>query len=187
MLLNNYLMINVCHKYIFFQFFRGFKSPGLDIYNCLNVRITDTRFIANNVSTFNDRYRADAAGLSIAYQFQRRPFSNPTLLIKNCEFNNNHAAVSSDLSDQIDKALNDNSYPARGGGLGIIITEEYANVTVLVEECLFLENYAEAFGGAFYLSKICAKKLKPCMRLFYVIFHRNVFIVKVNICTVYSP
>ena len=143
-------------------FSRGFKAPGLDIYNCLNVRITDSRFIANNVSTFNDRYRADAAGLSIAYHFERSPFSNhsssssnPTLLIKNCEFNNNHAAVSGDLSDQINKAVNDKSYPARGGGLGIIIIQEYANVTVLIEDCLFLENYAKAFGGAIYLSKFC--------------------------------
>ena len=131
----------------------------------MNVNITNTRFIANDVSTFNDRYRADAAGLSIAYHFERSPFSNhssssskPTLLIKNCEFNNNHAAVSSDLSDQIDKAINDNLYPARGGGLGIIITEEYTNVTVLIEDCLFLENYARTFGGAFYSSKFCVKK-----------------------------
>ena len=64
------------------------------------------RFIAKNISTFNDRYRTDAAGLSIAYHFERRPFSNPTLLIKNCEFNNNHAvAVSSDISDQIDNTI----------------------------------------------------------------------------------
>ena len=138
---------------------RGFKAPGLDIYNCLNVNITNTRFISNNVFTFNDRYRADAAGLSIAYHFQESPFSNPTLLIKNCEFKNNHAAVSSDLSDQIDKAINDNLYPARGGGLGIIITEEYANVTVLIEDCLFLENYARTFGGALYSSTFCVKQI----------------------------
>lgn len=65
----------------------------------------------------------------------------------------NHAQVDSDLSNQIDKALNAHTYPARGAALSIIIVEFYARVTVEVDSCVFADNYAEAFGGAVYISE----------------------------------
>ena len=31
-------------------------------------------------------------------------------------------------------------------------------MTVLIEDCLFLENYAKTFGGALYASKFCVRQ-----------------------------
>lgn len=53
--------------------------------------------------------------------------------------------------EQIDLALNNYSYYGRGGGAGIFINENVTTVTMEIEDCLFLENYAESFGGGLYL------------------------------------
>ena len=106
------------------------------------------------MTTFNDRFRGDAAGLSIAHNFRQTQLLSPNVTVRGTEFRNNKAAVSTDLSDQISKALNENTYPARGGGLSFIVIEDYTNVTILVEECTFIDNFAAAFGGAAYLSKL---------------------------------
>ena len=105
------------------------------------------------MTVFNSRFRGDAAGLSIAHHFNQAQVFQPNVFVKGTQFRNNEAVVDSDLSDQINKALNDNTYPARGGGLSLIVIEEYVNVTTLVDDCIFIDNFAAAFGGAAYLSK----------------------------------
>lgn len=125
----------------------------MDFFNCLNITVVDSIFADNNVSTINDAYRGGAAGLSIGYRFHNQPQAEPNLLIRRCKFMNNHAQVSSDFSDQIDKALNAHTYPARGAALSIIIVEFFARVTAKVEFCVLSDNYAEAFGGAVYISE----------------------------------
>ena len=123
------------------------------MFNSLHVAITDSSFIGNNVSTYNERFRADSAGLAVAYNLHQFPSSNPTLELEQCQFINNIASISSDQSNQINNALNNNTYPARGGGLAIIISEAYANVSVSIKDSIFMKNYAKSFGGAFFLCK----------------------------------
>ena len=133
--------------------FRDFKSPALDVYNCLDIEVTNSVFNHNNVTAFNNPFRGDSAGLSVGYHFQRIPPTCPILSVRDCEFSQNKAAVSSDESDQINKALNNNTYPARGGGMSMIIIEDYANITANIDNCVFRDNFAAAFGGAAYMSK----------------------------------
>ena len=54
--------------------------------------------------------------------------------------------------EQIDLALNNNYYYGRGGGAGIFINGDVTNITTEIEDCLFLENYADSFGGGLYLN-----------------------------------
>ena len=140
-------------KLLIVDIFRGFKSPALDIYNCLDIEVANSGFYQNNVTAFNNPFRGDSAGLSVGYHFQKTLLTLPILSVRNCEFDQNKAAVSSDESDQINKALNNNTYPARGGGMSMIIIEDYANITANIDNCVFRDNFAAAFGGAAYMGK----------------------------------
>ncbi|XP_019857682.1 PREDICTED: uncharacterized protein LOC109585984 [Amphimedon queenslandica] len=133
--------------------FRDFLSPSVDIKNSLTITILNTSFINNSVTTNNQRFRADAAGLSLSYFFSSYPqIPRVFVNVTNCTFKNNRGEVPSQLlSQQISQVLNQQYYPARGGALGIIITERYVNVTGIFEDIHFLNNYAESFGGAVYI------------------------------------
>lgn len=131
---------------------RDFMSPSVDILNVLHIQITSTNFFNNTVNTINDRFRADAAGLSLSYHFPTAPLNNATATISNCTFADNIGRIPTQLfSDQISSVLNRQFYPARGGALGIIITEWFTNVTATFDDCLFEHNFAESFGGGAYL------------------------------------
>ena len=139
---------------LFFLFLsREFLSPSVDIKNSLAISINNTSFINNSVTTINDRYRADAAGLSLSYFFSSRPQTPQVFVnVTNCTFKNNVGRVPHQLlSQQISQVLNQQYYPARGGALGIIITERYVNVNGVFEDLNFFNNYAESFGGAVYI------------------------------------
>ena len=140
-------------KCIFLFLSREFLSPSVDIKNSLTITIFNTSFINNSVTTNNQRFRADAAGLSLSYFFSSRPQTPRVFVnVKNCTFMNNRGKVPSQLlSQQISQVLNQQYYPARGGALGIIITERYVNVTGIFEDINFINNYAESFGGAVYI------------------------------------
>lgn len=132
--------------------YREFQSTAVDVFNVFNVQIFDTNFINNTVMYLNDRYKATSAGLSLSYRFQQMPATNPIINITGCKFENNYSYLpNQSLSEQISQVLNNQYYPARGGGLSIIITEEYANLTMMVVNCSFVHNYAESFGGAVYI------------------------------------
>ena len=100
----------------------------------------------------NDRFRADAPGLSVSYKFERVPNSCPTLMVQGCTFKENRANISDTLlEEQSSQVLNENYYPARGGALSLIITESLTNINASVVDCVFVRNEAHSFGGAIYI------------------------------------
>lgn len=114
--------------------------------------VINSNFTENNVTSLNDRYRADAPGLSVSYKFERVPNSYPTLMVQGCTFKENRANISGTLlEEQTSQVLNENYYPARGGALSLIITESMTNISASVVDCVFLKNEARAFGGAMYI------------------------------------
>ena len=129
----------------------GFRSSAVDIYNSLHVEVTNSKFRDNYVSTLNDRFRADAAGLSVAYNFPIIPVTQPMLVVEGCRFEHNRAMTDEPLFSQIDKVFNQKIYPARGGGMCIIITEYQTNITNYIRNCVFYNNSALAFGGGLYV------------------------------------
>lgn len=79
----------------------------------------------------------------------------PVIHIAGCTFWNNSAFLpQQNSSQQINLALNNNYFVGRGGGLGIFIQESVKNVTTIVQNCTFVENFASSFGGGayFYIS-----------------------------------
>ena len=132
---------------------RDFLSPSVDIKDSIDIKISNSFFLNNSVSTVNDRYRADAAGLSLSYYFSSPPETLQVFAtVKNCTFQNNKGKVPYQLlSQQISQVLNQQFYPARGGALGIIITEKFVNISGVFEDIIFDGNYAEAFGGGVYI------------------------------------
>ena len=90
----------------------------------------------------------------MAYYFQAPPPLDPILSIESTKFINNTAVLPTIvLNDQIEKILNEDVYPARGGGVSLVIINSYANITVLIKDCEFFGNYAGELGGGFYICK----------------------------------
>lgn len=142
----------ITYNMYIFLLFRYFKSPSVDVLNVLNIDINSTTFFNNTVTTVNDRYRADGAGLSLSYNYHSPPPTNATVNVINCTFSHNSGMVPTQFFFvQISQVLNRQYYPARGGALGIIITERFTNITANFSECIFEHNIAESFGGAVYL------------------------------------
>ena len=143
-------------KYILWYIYtscRNFKAPAVDVLNTVNITVINSHFIENNVTSLNDRYRADAPGLCVSYKFEREPDSYPTLMVQGCEFEGNQAKISDTLlAQQTSQVLNENYYPARGGALSVIITESMTNISASVVDCLFIKNEAQSFGGAIYIA-----------------------------------
>ena len=115
--------------------------------------VTNSSFISNVASTLNDPYHGDSGGLSVGYHYSQRPQKGPTAFITGCTFINNRADISELVLDQqLEQIFESHQYPARGGGLGFIITENNANITVNIERCYFEGNSAQSAGGGVYLS-----------------------------------
>ena len=66
------------------------------------------------------------------------------LEISHTEFINNSAFASSSLSPSLDTGL----FPGRGGALGIFLTYNFDNFSIVISDCYFIANSAQVFGGA---------------------------------------
>ena len=128
----------------------SFTEAVFDIFNCPHVRITDSHFQHNlGTSISNASSRGNTGGLAIGFKDPptTHNFSAVTIEILNTTFVNNSANTSS-----LGVAINSTVYPGRGGALGIFISHSFDNVTVVIADCLFVRNFAGAYGGAvFYL------------------------------------
>lgn len=107
------------------------------------------------------QFRGNSGAVSIAYYTNPSDVNmttvtrQPVMRITGCTFQNNSAFLPQQNSNQqINLALNNNYFFGRGGGLGIFIQESVKNVTTIVQNCTFVENFASSFGGGayFYIS-----------------------------------
>ena len=152
---------------------RDFTSAAVDIFNVLNVRIFDTHFINNSVNYTNEQYKATSAGLSLSYRFKYNPGFNPSIVVQRCTFEENYSRLPGQgLSEQIFQVFSQDLYPARGGGLGIIITEEFTNLSMTFSNCYFISNYADSFGGAVYMV-LDGNRTVHSIKFINSIFYRN--------------
>ncbi len=112
-------------------------------------------FFNNTAAEGTGQYRANSGGLSIAYHslYSNKMRSGyPLVRITESTFWSNRALLPMQRSFQeLNLALNNHSYFGRGGGLGIFIDESYTNVSTEIDNCTFVENYADSFGGGLYL------------------------------------
>lgn len=125
----------------------------MDIYNVVELLVENSSFIGNLASALNEPYHGDSGGLSIGYHFSQPPQQQPYAVIAGCTFRDNKAEVSQLVLDQqLEQLLTNHLYPARGGGVAIIITEDNINVTMSIVDCQFVGNSAQTAGGGVYAS-----------------------------------
>lgn len=131
-------------------------SP-LDIFNCWHVNITKSSFVStnSNVTVANKLFRAYSGGISVAYKSVTTNDSlvpPPYLSIASCTFNQNTALYYAFQEANEQQRVINYTYPGRGGGIAILIFEEYYNLTVAIESCTFVGNTASSGGGALYVN-----------------------------------
>ena len=72
--------------------------------------------------------------------------------IARCGFINNRATAAT-MVRVTNNAFSTRIFSGRGGGLGIFYNESYHNITLIITNTCFENNFARSFGGAVYLVK----------------------------------
>ena len=133
--------------------FTNFREAVLDIYNSAHVSISNSNF-SNNSGTGNVLlpYRGNTGAVSIGYnKIEFISITNQTVSIQNCSFTNNRANASTQSSLTSSNIVAQGIITGRGGALGLLINESFHNVTALITDCQFINNFASSFGGGVYL------------------------------------
>ena len=148
-----------CLQSVLFLFFlvvcSNFVVQPTDIFNCWRVEVVNCRFYNCNASTGNDRYHGNSGGLTISYHSNSPNITSgtPTVTVSNCRFYKNRSFFPSQQlsSSDVNFALNNRYYYARGGGFGLILDDNYFNITATISNCTFDSNNASAYGGGLYI------------------------------------
>ena len=128
------------------------RASALDIFNCVHTQITDSLVQDSVSSRSKPQYRGNAGGISLGFFHNASATQNHSISVRNTTLRNNSALLPhvSFNRQQIDLAINNNFFFGRGGGLGVFINEQLANISVEVTDCTFENNYADAFAGGMY-------------------------------------
>jgi len=115
--------------------------------------VINSTFINNNSTAhyLSRSFEANAAALSYGWNdvLLNTP-SSINVYVYNCHFFGNTARGIVRDFDSITDALETRTFPGRGGGMAIVLNVR-SDVTVLVEETVFIGNHANGLGGGFYL------------------------------------
>ena len=137
--------------------FTNFTEAVLDIYNSIHVTIANSNF-SNNSGTGNVLlpFRGNSGAIAIAYNNKLKDKSisvaNQTVLVRNCMFTNNQANVSIGSFLTSSKTVAQRIITGRGGGLSLLMNESFHNVTALIANCQFVDNFASSYGGGVYIA-----------------------------------
>ena len=136
--------------------FTNFTEAVLDIYNSIHVSIANSNF-SNNLGTGNVLlpFRGNSGAVAIGYsnKLENKSISvtNQTILVRNCVFTNNRANASIRSFLTSSNIVARGIFTGRGGGLSLLINESFHNITALVADCQFINNFASSFGGGIYV------------------------------------
>ena len=72
--------------------------------------------------------------------------------IVRCAFVTNRATAANKVRST-NAAFFSRIFSGRGGGLGVFYNESYHNISLIIADTCFENNYARSFGGALYLVK----------------------------------
>ena len=131
----------------------NFTAAPLNIFNCWHVNITNSIFASSKVAVAGEIFHGDSGGISIAYKSVTTNYldSPPYLRVANCTFKRNTAYLSY-REAKVHHSVINYTYTGRGGGMAIVINEDYYNITVSTDGCTFVDNTAGYSGGALYVS-----------------------------------
>ena len=134
--------------------FTNFREAVLDIYNSAHVTITDSNF-SNNSGTGNVLlpFRGNTGAVAIGYNENGSStfVTSPNILVQNCSFTNNRANVSTKSFLTTNNIVTQGIFTGRGGGLGVLINDSFHNITTVISNCQFINNFAASFAGGCYL------------------------------------
>ena len=133
--------------------FINFSEAALDIYNSAHVTIANSNF-SNNSGSGNVLlpFRGNTGAVAIGYNKEKSiSITNQTILVQNCVFTNNRADVSTQSFLTSSNIVARGIFTGRGGGLGLLINESFHNITALIADCQFVNNFASSFGGGVYV------------------------------------
>ena len=133
--------------------FTNFSEAVLDIYNSAHVTITNSNF-SNNSGSGNVLlpFRGNTGAVAIGYNKEKSiSITNQTILVQNCLFTNNRANVSTQSFLTSSNIVAQGIFTGRGGGVGLLINESFHNVTALITDCRFVNNFVSSFGGGVYV------------------------------------
>ena len=130
---------------------RYFSEAALDVYNCHHTVFADTALEHNRgTGILQISYRGNTGGVSFGYNTLPSHFSTPSLKVSNSTFRNNSATAET-VQLSSDQALDGQFFTGRGGALGVFSNESRYDLDVVIVDCIFENNYAQAFGGGLYL------------------------------------
>ena len=90
--------------------------------------------------------------MSIGYNNAPVYFPRVEAEIARCAFINNRATAANKVRST-SAAFSTQIFSGRGGGLGVFYNESYHNISLIITDTCFENNYARSFGGALYLVK----------------------------------
>ena len=116
--------------------------------------VTDSAFehngpVANTLK--RDPFRSHSGGLSIGsnnFTFDDVP---PSITVQNTLFRNNSALPSAQLVQTSSQIFTATIFTGRGGALGLILNYSQTVIDAQLENCTFVGNAANSFGGGTYV------------------------------------
>ena len=129
--------------------FTNFSESVFDIYNSDHINIMGSNF-SDNVGTGNVllQFRGNTGAVAIGYHQSQR--TNPTISVKKCMFNNNQAIVYMEPFLTSSLSVQNGTFIGRGGAIGLLVYESSYNVSAVIANSKFINNFASDYGGSIY-------------------------------------
>ena len=129
--------------------FTNFSESVFDIYNSDHIRIMDSNF-SDNAGTGNVLlpFRGNTGAVAIGYHQSQR--ISLTVFLDNCIFTNNQAIVYRETFRTSSLGVQNGIFIGRGGAIGLLVYESFYNVTAVVANSIFINNFASDYGGSIF-------------------------------------
>lgn len=132
---------------IYLSFYSNFNNSGLRLFNNFNITLNYLTIMNCTHTTVNDF--PENSALSVVYQSSGQNTSYLQIINSQFHYNSIKILQTKDASETI----MGNSFPGRGGALGIFVNEPIKDtaVEILIDGCTFTNNTADTNGGAVYM------------------------------------
>ena len=131
--------------------FSNHEHGALNIFNSPNVTVKYCTFRNNTSTSYFTRkpFQGNSGGLSVAYNMELASLSSIDVLVTDCVFLNNSADPPSHLFLSTTNLIEQQIFSGRGGGMAMPVNVE-CPVNVVINNSLFMNNFAGNYGGGLY-------------------------------------